>query len=92
MKRHHYVTNNNQQRVDIYDIASEHKFLRSFPMDLKYCYPSDGSVIDADTGKKTSMRISACEKLLEVQFRGNQATRVSGQMGGVYGQRLTEPR
>ena len=92
VKRHHYVTNNNQKRVDIYDIASEHKFLRSFPMDRKYCYPSDGSVIDADTGKKTSMRISASEKLLEAQFRDNQATRVSGQMGGVYGQRLTEPR
>jgi DNA-binding beta-propeller fold protein YncE len=64
----------------------------AFSIDGKYCYPSDGSVIDADSGKKTSMRISASEKLLEVQFRGNQATSVSGQMGGVYGQRPPKPR
>jgi hypothetical protein len=42
-------------------------------------------VIDAETGKKTSMRISPSEKLVEVEFRGGKATRVSGQMGGVYG-------
>ena len=57
----------------------------AFSIDGKYCYPSDGSVIDADTGQKTSMRISASEKLVEVEFDGDQAVRVSGQMGGVYG-------
>ena len=57
----------------------------AFSIDGKYCYPSDGSVVDAETGKKTTMRISPSEKLIEVEFRGNTATRVSGQMGGVYG-------
>jgi hypothetical protein len=42
-------------------------------------------VVDAETGKKTSMRISPSEKLVEVEFRGRKAIRVSGQMGGVYG-------
>ncbi len=57
----------------------------AFSMDGKYCYPSDGSVVDAEAGKKTSMRISPSEKLIEVQFRGDTATSVTGQMGGVYG-------
>lgn len=60
----------------------------AFSIDGKYCYPSDGSVVDAETGKKTSMRISPSEKLVEVEFRGNTAIRVSGQMGGVYGTRF----
>ncbi len=57
----------------------------AFSIDGKYCYPSDGSVVDAETGRKTTMRISPSEKLIEVEFRGNTAARVSGQMGGVYG-------
>ncbi|MCH8216886.1 MAG: hypothetical protein IH892_08955, partial [Planctomycetes bacterium] len=55
----------------------------AFSLDGKYCYPSDGSVIDAEAGKKTSMRISPSEKLIEVEFRNGVAKRVSGQMGGV---------
>ncbi|MCH8219496.1 MAG: hypothetical protein IH892_22300, partial [Planctomycetes bacterium] len=57
----------------------------AFSLDGKYCYPSDGSVIDAEAGKKTSMRISPSEKLIEVEFRDGVAKQVSGQMGGVYG-------
>ena len=57
----------------------------AFSIDGKYCYPADGLVVDAETGKKTSMRISPSEKLIEVEFRGNTAMRVSGQMGGIYG-------
>ena len=57
----------------------------AFSLDGKYCYPSDGMVVDAEAGKKTSMRISPSEKLIEVEFRGDTAMRVSGQMGGVYG-------
>jgi len=57
----------------------------AFSIDGKYCYPSDGSVVDAETGKKTTMRISPSEKLIEVEFQGYTAARVSGQMGGVYG-------
>ncbi|MDA2930689.1 YncE family protein [Acidobacteria bacterium AH-259-O06] len=57
----------------------------AFNLDGKYCYPSDGLVVDAEAGKLTSMRISPSEKLIEVEFRGDTATRVSGQMGGVYG-------
>ncbi len=57
----------------------------AFCLDGKYCYPSDGLVIDAEAGKKTSTRIPPSEKLVEVQFEGEQAVRVSGQMGGVYG-------
>ncbi|MCH7751739.1 MAG: hypothetical protein IH898_06240 [Planctomycetes bacterium] len=55
----------------------------AFSIDGKYCYPSDGLVVDAETHKKTSMRISPSEKLIEVEFRGKTATRVSGQMGGI---------
>ena len=57
----------------------------AFSIDGKYCYPSDGLVVDAESGKKTSMRISPSEKLIEVEFRGDTAMRVSGQMGGIYG-------
>lgn len=57
----------------------------AFSLDGRYCYPSDGSVIDAEAGKKTRMRISPSEKLIEVEFRDGVAKRVSGQMGGVYG-------
>ncbi len=57
----------------------------AFSLDGRYCYPSDGSVIDAEAGKKTPMRISPSEKLIEVEFRDGVAKRVSGQMGGVYG-------
>ena len=57
----------------------------AFSIDGKYCYPSNGLVVDAETGKKTSMRISPSEKLVEVEFRGRKTIRVSGQMGGVYG-------
>ncbi|HIG29701.1 MAG TPA: hypothetical protein EYQ50_18640 [Verrucomicrobiales bacterium] len=56
----------------------------AFSIDGKYCYPSDGSVVDAETGQKTSMRIPPSEKLIEVEFQGETAVRVSGQMGGVY--------
>ena len=31
----------------------------AFSIDGKHCYPSDGSVVDCETGKKTSMRIFA---------------------------------
>lgn len=57
----------------------------AFSIDGKFCYPSDGSVVDAETGQKTSMRIPPSEKLIEVEFLGDTAMRVSGQMGGVYG-------
>ena len=63
----------------------------AFSIDGKYCYPSDGSVIDAEAGKKTTMRISPSEKLIEVEFRGNRAVRASGQMGGVYGTGASDP-
>ena len=52
---------------------------------LRNKWTTGGSVIDAESGKKTSMRISPSEKLIEVEFRGEKAVRVSGQMGGVYG-------
>lgn len=57
----------------------------AFSIDGKYCYPSDGLVVDAEAGEKTPMRISPSEKLVEVEFEGDTAVRVSGQMGGVYG-------
>ena len=57
----------------------------AFSIDGRYCYPSDGSVVDCIEGKKTSMKISPSEKLVEVESRGEQAVRNSGQMGGVYG-------
>jgi outer membrane protein assembly factor BamB len=57
----------------------------AFSIDGKYCYPSDGSVVDCETGKKTAMKISASEKLLEVEFRSGKAVRNTGQQGGVYG-------
>ena len=57
----------------------------AFSIDGKYCYPSDGSVVDCETGKKTSMKISPSEKLLEVEFRNGKAVRNTGQQGGVYG-------
>ncbi len=57
----------------------------AFSIDGKYCYPSDGSVVDCEAGKKTSIKIAPSEKLFEVEFLGDQAVRVSGQMGGVYG-------
>jgi hypothetical protein len=57
----------------------------AFSIDGKYCYPSDGSVVDCVTGKKTSMKISPSEKLLEVEFRNGKAVRNTGQQGGVYG-------
>ncbi|MCZ6904246.1 MAG: hypothetical protein O7F56_01125, partial [Acidobacteria bacterium] len=63
----------------------------AFSIDGKYCYPSDGSMIDAEAGKKTTMRISPSEKLIEVEFRGNRAVRASGQMGGVYGTGASDP-
>ena len=57
----------------------------AFSIDGKYCYPSDGLVVDAEAGEKTDMRISPSEKLVEVEFVGDTPVRVSGQMGGVYG-------
>jgi DNA-binding beta-propeller fold protein YncE len=57
----------------------------AFSIDGKYCYPSDGSVVDCDAGNKTNFKIVPSEKLFEVEFQGDQAVRVSGQMGGVYG-------
>lgn len=57
----------------------------AFSIDGRYCYPSDGSVVDCIEGKKTSMKISPSEKLVEVESRGEQVVRNSGQMGGVYG-------
>ncbi|MCZ6672824.1 MAG: hypothetical protein O7C75_07790 [Verrucomicrobia bacterium] len=56
----------------------------AFSLDGKYCYPSDGTVVDAEAGKKTSMWISPSEKLIEVELKGDTVNRVSGQMGGVY--------
>ena len=58
----------------------------AFSLDGKYCYPSDGSVVDCEIGKKTSMTIAPSEKLLEVEFRSGRAVRCTGQQGGVYGQ------
>jgi DNA-binding beta-propeller fold protein YncE len=57
----------------------------AFSMDGKWCYPSDGSVVDCETGKKTTMKIAPSEKLLEVEFRDGKAVRNTGQQGGVYG-------
>lgn len=56
----------------------------AFSLDGKCCYPSDGMVIDAETGSRTELRITPSEKLIEVEFHGGVAKRVSGQMGGVY--------
>ena len=77
--------------VELFDKIDEpwnaHSGLRwvAFSLDGKYCYPSDGSVVNCETGKKTSMNISPSEKLLEVEFRNGKAVRNSGQQGGVYG-------
>jgi len=57
----------------------------AFSLDGKYCYPSDGSVVDCETGKKTTMKIAPSEKMLEVEFRNGKAVRNTGQQGGVYG-------
>ena len=77
-------------RVELFDKIDE-PWLRdsgnrwvAFSIDGKFCYPSDGSVVDAETGKKTSMKISASEKLVEVEFRNDVAVKASGQQGGVY--------
>lgn len=56
----------------------------AFSLDGKYCYPSDGSVVDCDTGKKSTMTIAPSEKLFEVEFRDGRAVRCTGQQGGVY--------
>lgn len=56
----------------------------AFSVDGRYCYPSDGLVVDAEAGRKTDMRIAPSEKLIEVQFSGDEVVRVGGQMGGVY--------
>jgi hypothetical protein len=58
----------------------------AFSLDGRYCYPSDGSVVDCETGKKTAMKIAPSEKMLEVEFRNGKAIRNTGQQGGVYGQ------
>lgn len=77
--------------VELFDAFDEpwdlegHNRWVAFSLDGSYCYPSEGSVVDAAAGKKTSMRISPSEKLIEIQFQGNQVARVGGQMGGVYG-------
>ena len=49
----------------------------AFSIDGRYCYPSDGSVVDCIEGKKTSMKISPSEKLVEVESRGEQVVRMS---------------
>lgn len=61
----------------------------AFSLDGKWCYPSDGSVVDCEAGKKTKMKISPSEKLLEVEFRDGKAVRNTGQQGGVYGKAST---
>ena len=77
--------------VELFDKIDEpwnaHSGLRwvAFSIDGKYCYPSDGSVVDCETGKQTAMKISPSEKLLEVEFRDGRAVRNTGQQGGVYG-------
>jgi hypothetical protein len=57
----------------------------SFSLDGKYCYPSDGTVVDCEAGKKTATKIARSEKLLEVEFVNGKAVRNTGQQGGVYG-------
>jgi hypothetical protein len=82
-------------RVELFDNIDEpwnaHSGNRwvSFSIDGKYCYSSEGSVVDCETGKKTAMKVAPSEKLLEVEFRNGKPVRCTGQQGGVYGQSTT---
>ena len=82
-------------RVELFDKIDEpwnaHSGNRwvSFSIDGRYCYASEGSVVDCETGKKTAMKIAPSEKLLEVEFRDAKPVRCTGQQGGVYGQLTT---
>ncbi|MGE0174762.1 MAG: hypothetical protein AB7T49_18360 [Oligoflexales bacterium] len=56
----------------------------AFSADGKYAYPAAGYVIDANTKKKTDMKITPSEKLIEVDFEDGKPVAVSGQNGGFY--------
>lgn len=57
----------------------------AFDVDGRYCYPSDGSVVDAEAKALVpDAHISPSEKLIEIDFEGGRPIRVSGQNGGVY--------
>jgi DNA-binding beta-propeller fold protein YncE len=57
----------------------------AFDLDGKYCYPSDGSVVDAETKALVpGAHISPSEKLVAIDFESGKPVRVSGQNGGVY--------
>jgi len=43
-----------------------------------------GAVVDAARRRLTDMKITASDKMLEVDFRGGVPVAVSGQNGGVY--------
>jgi hypothetical protein len=57
----------------------------AFDIDGEYCYPSDGSVVDAEAKALVpGAHISPSEKLVEIDFEDGKPVRVSGQNGGVY--------
>jgi DNA-binding beta-propeller fold protein YncE len=56
----------------------------AFSTDGKYVYPASGYVVDAETKKKTDMKITPSEKLIEVDFEDGVPVAVSGQNGGFY--------
>jgi YVTN family beta-propeller protein len=56
----------------------------AFSIDGRYCYPSNGSVVDAALRRVIEPRVSPSEKLIEIDFQGGRPVRVSGQNGGVY--------
>ena len=50
-----YVTNNDKQRVDIFDIAAGHEWLRSFPM--------AGSVVGGVCADAATNRLFICDTM-----------------------------
>jgi hypothetical protein len=57
----------------------------AFTLDGKYCYPSDGSIVDADARAVVpGMTIAASEKLIEIDFEAGKPAAMSGQNGGAY--------
>jgi DNA-binding beta-propeller fold protein YncE len=63
----------------------EHYRWITFTADGKYCYPADGSIVDADTKAVVPVtKITPSEKLIEVDFDGSRVVRVGGQSGGSY--------
>jgi hypothetical protein len=63
--------------------AGENRWV-AFSADGDYAYPSDGSVIDASTRRiLKDERIAPSEKLIEIDFEGDNPVRASQQNGGV---------